>query len=125
MLILWQWNMIGVSYRYQFLWQMKWGGWLISVLWVPHYYRPLPPEVVYQEHTPKCVQSLFPEAEKNLPLVVAADPKEITTNKTSDLQLQAILWSPKLKKFLSLKFGLFVVMDGRILYRSPPPWGKC
>ena len=94
------------------------GGWFISVLWVPYYYCPFPPEVVYQKHTPEYVQSLFPETEKNPLLVVVADSKKITTNKTSDFWLQAILWSPKLKKFLFLKFRLFVAMDGRILYHS-------
>jgi hypothetical protein len=94
------------------------GAFLVSALWVPLYFSPLSPSDIFQHHTPPPLQHhLLTHFGGKPVLCLVSDPKEIMTDHPSSfLQLNTLLFSSKLKKFHSVKFGTFCCPDGFLVW---------
>ena len=99
------------------------GGFLVSALWVPYYFRLLSPQEIFEKHTPHDLKIFLEEkyGKDQVVLCLLSDPKEIivSNHPWSNLHLTNILYSSKLKKFHTVKLGAFTAPDGYFLYRSP------
>ena len=98
------------------------GGFIVSALWVPHYFCQLSPREIFENHTPALLKLLLGKryGQGKVILSILSDPKEIVCETPwSDLHLMALLYSSKLKKFHSVKLGAFTAPNGYFLYRSP------